>query len=196
MRTPGSFIAPSENAMNTSNDFSFGDNSVAAAYANVLVPMLFEPWAQILVETNQSWEGSDVLDLATGTGIVAQLLAKKVGHSGSVVGMDINQEMLDAAAMRSASHKNIAFALCPAEKIDSPDDSFDHVVCQQSLLMGSGIKQAIEAAYSTPIGPKLRGLSKAAQSRFIAALSDKASHLGGDDLTMGQMATNVLIATK
>ena len=271
--------------MNNSNDFSFGDNSVAVAYADVLVPLLFEPWAQMLVETDRSWEGSDVLDLATGTGIVAQLMARKVGDSGTVTGMDMSQEMLDAAETRAESQANLNFVLCPAEKINFPNNSFDYVICQQGfqffadrntstkemlrvlrdggtailsvwrpvsechffgviceslesidehaiskmmrapfdflpvsefvvpfetagfstvnvhreqrdLFMSGGIEQAIEAAYSTPIGPKLRALSKATQAQFIEALSDRARDLDGDNLTMGQMAADVLIATK
>jgi len=271
--------------MTKSSDFSFGDNSVAGAYADVLVPILFEPWAQALVEINQSWEGSDVLDLATGTGIVAQLLARKVGVSGSVVGMDMNQEMLAVAATRAESQSNLSFTLCPAEKLDCPDNSFDYVVCQQGfqffsdrnasareilrtlrdggttiisvwrpvsechffgaicksleainenaisemmrapfdflpvtelvapfesagfstvdvrreqrdLVMSGGIEHAIEAAYSTPIGPKLRALSEDTQARFIEAFTGNAKGLDGDEFTMGQMAADLLIATK
>jgi len=36
-------VMGSEKPMNESSDFSFGDNSVADAYADVLVPILFEP---------------------------------------------------------------------------------------------------------------------------------------------------------
>ena len=55
--------------MSETAEFSFGDNSVASAYDNVLVRFLFEPWAVRLIEENQPWEGRRVLDLATGTGI-------------------------------------------------------------------------------------------------------------------------------
>jgi ubiquinone/menaquinone biosynthesis C-methylase UbiE len=119
--------------MKKSTGFSFGDSSVAGAYQEVLVPILFEPWAQALVEMNESWQGSCVLDLATGTGIVAQLLAKEVGTSGSVTGMDMNQQMLDIAVARAESQTNLKFVLCPAEKLDCQDSSFDYVVCQQGF---------------------------------------------------------------
>lgn len=119
--------------MSDSSDFSFGDDSVAGAYADVLVPILFEPWARGLIELNQAWAGCDVLDLATGTGIVAQLLANKVGTSGAVVGMDMNQEMLNAAKIRAESFENLTFALSSAEQLDCQDSYFDHVVCQQGF---------------------------------------------------------------
>ncbi|MEH6552481.1 MAG: hypothetical protein V7744_21100 [Pseudomonadales bacterium] len=67
---------------------------------------------------------------------------------------------------------------------------------QRDLIMSGGIEQAIEAAYSTPIGPKLCALPKASQARFIEALSERVRALDGDNLTMGNMAADVLIATK
>jgi ubiquinone/menaquinone biosynthesis C-methylase UbiE len=271
--------------MSTSSDFSFGDNSVAASYADVLVPIIFQPWAQALAELDLAWEGSDVLDLATGTGIVARALAGKVGTGGSVTGMDMNQEMLNVASTLTTSHANLKFSLCSAESIEAPDKSFDYVVCQQGfqffsdrnasaaeirrvlrdggaavlsvwrpvsechffaaictslesigedaisqamrapfdflptpefsapfesagfsrvtvhrerrdLVMSGGQEQAIEAAYATPIGPKLLGLPEELQVRFREALSSKVGELAGDEFTMGQMAADILLATR
>lgn len=68
--------------MTKSDQFSFSGDSVASAYNNVLVPVLFKPWAISLIEEQGPWEGRRVLDLATGTGIVAQLLAQRVGSEG------------------------------------------------------------------------------------------------------------------
>ena len=36
--------------MEKSDDFSFGDVSIAGAYNDVLVPILFEPWAKALID--------------------------------------------------------------------------------------------------------------------------------------------------
>ena len=44
--------------MTKSDQFSFSDDSVASAYNNVLVPVLFEPWAISLIEEKGPWEGS------------------------------------------------------------------------------------------------------------------------------------------
>ena len=65
--------------------FNFSDNSVASAYDDVLVPVLCRPWAVQLVEEHSGWENQCVLDLATGTGIVARLLADQVGPEGNVI---------------------------------------------------------------------------------------------------------------
>ena len=116
--------------MEKSNEFSFGDDSVAGAYDDVLVPILFEPWAKALIDAYGPWDGRRVLDLATGTGIVTRLLAKQVGPSGSVLGTDLNAEMLIvAAASISNDSPNVDFIECPAENLECADNSFDYVVC-------------------------------------------------------------------
>lgn len=120
--------------MSKSQEFSFGDDSVAIAYDNVLVRILFEPWANQLVEENMSWEGQRVLDLATGTGIVAQVLANKVGPYGKVFGTDINGEMLSLARKRCAGIiPEEMFIECPAHPLEIESNSIDFVVCQQGF---------------------------------------------------------------
>jgi ubiquinone/menaquinone biosynthesis C-methylase UbiE len=120
--------------MNEKQGFSFGDNSVASAYDNVLVRYLFKPWAVRLIEENQPWAGRSVLDLATGTGIVAQQLAGQVGPGGNVIGTDINGEMLSLAKKRCAdSTPAVRFIECPAHPLDMSSSSIDFVVCQQGF---------------------------------------------------------------
>jgi SAM-dependent methyltransferase len=67
---------------------------------------------------------------------------------------------------------------------------------EMDLLMPGGIEQAIQAVYSTPIGPGLRALPGDSQNRFIEALTARAEHLSGGSTTMGQMAADVLVAGK
>lgn len=120
--------------MSTKQDFSFGDDSVASAYDNVLVSILFKPWAERLVEEHQPWDGRQVVDLATGTGIVAQLLASKVGTSGKVFGTDINAEMLSLAKKRCTGLiPEEMFIECPAHQLEISSNSIDFVVCQQGF---------------------------------------------------------------
>ena len=120
--------------MSENQGFSFGDNSVASAYDNVLVRFLFEPWAVQLVEEHQPWEGRSVLDLATGTGIVAQQIARHVGPGGNVIGTDINSEMLALAKKRCADlNPVVKFIECPAHPLEISSSSIDIVVCQQGF---------------------------------------------------------------
>jgi len=109
--------------------FSFSGRSVANNYDNELVPAIFKPWASRMVEEHGPWDGLNVLDLATGTGIVAQLLAERVG-TGQVIGSDINGEMLELAKKRVPSVK---FVECSADSLTFSSDLFDVVVCQQGF---------------------------------------------------------------
>ena len=102
--------------MENPKEFGFG-GSVATGYDSGLVPILFEPWATRLIEEHQPWDGQRVLDVATGTGIVPQLLAKQVGPDGSVLGADINDEMLALAKKRCAGLSNTEFVECPADAL-------------------------------------------------------------------------------
>ncbi len=112
----------------------FGDDSVAKAYDNGLVPVLFDPWAARLVEDHGPWEGRSVVDLASGTGIVAYQIGQKLGASGKLIAADINAEMLNLARQRCADLDVVRdFVVCPADSLDCLDDSVDRVVCQQGF---------------------------------------------------------------
>ncbi|MEB3216210.1 MAG: class I SAM-dependent methyltransferase, partial [Nostocales cyanobacterium 94392] len=52
------------------------------------------PIANKLVEFANLQNGQKILDVATGTGIVALNAAQKVGHTGKVIGIDISTGML------------------------------------------------------------------------------------------------------
>lgn len=120
--------------MSESKEFSFGDISVARGYDSTLVPILFTPWAKQLVDQNGPWEGRRVIDLATGTGIVAQHLTEQVGVNGKVYAVDINSEMLAVAKERcSGLTPEVTFVESPAHSMDFPDSSVDFVVCQQGF---------------------------------------------------------------
>ncbi len=272
--------------MKKADEFSFSDDSVARAYDDVLVPILFEPWANAVIDEYGPWNGRRVLDLATGTGILSRLLAKQVGSSGSVVGADLNAEMLGVAAESIGQEsQNVEFVECPAEELKFPDQSFDYVVCQQGfqffsdkiasakeirrvlrddgtvvvsvwrtatechffntvcetlesigeaeiggmmrapfdflpkselesafrsaefssvdvhreerdMIISGGVEHATRAAYATPIGPKLRSLSQDRQASFVDEFSRKIQQLAAGGVTMGQMASDVLVARK
>lgn len=115
-------------------EFDFGDSSVAAAYDAVLAPLIFEPWAASLLAGLSDWDGCTVLDLATGTGIVAQLAAGRVGPNGRVMGTDLNAEMLAQASLRCAEiTPAVGFSETIGPAITAADESIDFVLCQQGF---------------------------------------------------------------
>src|SRR5262249_61594269 len=83
--------------MTDATRFQFTNPSVPKAYDEFLVPRLFEPWANLLLDKADLRPGESVLDIATGPGTVARLAAVRVGAKGRVVATDIAPPMLDIA---------------------------------------------------------------------------------------------------
>ena len=89
--------------MSEDTRFQFTDDAVPRAYEEVLVPRLFEPWALLLLDECNLRPNAVVLDVATGPGTVARLVAKRIGPGGRVVATDISRPMLDVANSKPPS---------------------------------------------------------------------------------------------
>jgi len=134
--------------MKRDKEFDFGNNSVAEAYENYLVPILFEPWAVKLTEAYGSWRGKQVIDLAAGTGVVTKRLQQLVSPDGKVTAIDINSQMLDIAKKNCPEEKgSVSFIEGDAASIDVSDNSIDVVVCQQGFQFFPDKKGAAEEIY-------------------------------------------------
>jgi SAM-dependent methyltransferase len=115
-------------------EFDFNSTVVARSYDEVLVPALFEPWAARLLDEHTEWMGKSVLDLATGTGVVAQLVAGRVGADGRVWATDVNLEMLRVARRRCRrSRPRVTFVESAAAPLAVADATMDLVVCHQGF---------------------------------------------------------------
>jgi SAM-dependent methyltransferase len=103
----------------------------ASAYEKYLVPAFFAGCAERLLELAEVKPGERVLDIATGTGIVARMAATQVGGEGKVTGTDVNEGMLAAAA--AAGPEDVEWQPAEATSLPFPDGSYDLVTCQQGL---------------------------------------------------------------
>ena len=110
------------------------ETSAAAAYETDFVPVIFEPWANRLIDRAGLRSGERVLDVACGTGIVARRAAPHVGADGAVVGLDVNEGMLSVATgTTDGSAHEIEWREGDATALPFDDDAFDVVLCQQGL---------------------------------------------------------------
>ena len=80
-------------------------------------------------------EGMRVLEIGSGAGDVALMLAERVGPTGQVVGVDINAEILDTARQRAtdAGLQNVEFIAGDAQDLGF-SDKFDAVVGRFVLM--------------------------------------------------------------
>ncbi len=104
-------------------------------YDEVLVPRMFTPWGNILLDTVGVDSANIALDVACGPGTVARLLSERVGPSGRVTGADLSSAMLEIARERGAPSEGgaIDWVECPADALQVDDHIFDVIVCQQGL---------------------------------------------------------------
>ena len=122
---------------NTDWGSSFAAASVDAMtpYDEILVPRLFDPFADVLLDEVGVSPGLEVLDIACGPGTVARRVAQRLGPGGRVTACDLSPAMLEVAAAKPAQDgaAPITYRQCPADELDVPDGAFDLVLCQQGL---------------------------------------------------------------
>ena len=94
--------------------------------------LVAETQARQIVEGLTPLAGRTVLDVGTGTGRAAIVLAKA---GAAVTGVDASREML-AVAERRAREEGVTVTFAPgdAHRLDFPDRSFDTVVCLRVLM--------------------------------------------------------------
>ena len=114
-------------------DSETGQISADAAkiYDELYLPALFEEWCPMVVEAAQIKEGHRVIDIACGTGALAIAILDRIGAQGSIVGIDINEGMLDVAKLKSSRVEGLN---APAEALPFGDDNFDCAVSQFGLM--------------------------------------------------------------
>ncbi|MDK3019227.1 class I SAM-dependent methyltransferase [Pseudodonghicola flavimaris] len=109
----------------------------ARVYEAFFVPALFGQFAPWLVEAAGIRGGGRVLDVATGTGVVARAALKR---GASVTAVDLNDGMLSVARELAPQ---VHFEQAPAETLPFEDQAFDAVTCQFALMFFADRVQAL-----------------------------------------------------
>ena len=76
--------------------------SIPENYDRYMVPLIFEPYAADIARRAASLSPSAVLETAAGSGVVTRALAPKLSPGASYVVTDLNQPMLDYAAVATS----------------------------------------------------------------------------------------------
>lgn len=105
--------------------------NAAEIYQRFFVPALFADWPRQVLDAVEARPGERVLDVACGTGVLARAAAERVGPKGVVVGVDINDNMLEVAR---ALQPAISWQSAAAESLPYTAGSFDRVVSQFGLM--------------------------------------------------------------
>ncbi len=84
-----------------------------------------------LVRLSEAAPGERVLDVGCGSGYFARRLARAVGTSGRIEGIDLSPESIAYATRRGPA--NAAFTVATAQRLPHDDDAFDVVVSSLAL---------------------------------------------------------------
>jgi ubiquinone/menaquinone biosynthesis C-methylase UbiE len=129
--------------MSTSNDKAFS-GSVPKVYESLLVPLIFEVYADDLVTRVVARTPARVLELAAGTGAVTRRLASAL-PAAALVATDLNQAMIDEA-VAIGTPRPVEWRQADAMALPFEDASFDAVVCQFGLMFFPDKVQALAEA--------------------------------------------------
>lgn len=107
--------------------------AVPKVYETYLVPLLFEPYAADLVKRVASRSLTRVLEVAAGTGVVTRGMAASLPERTSIVATDLNQPMLDQAAV-VGTKRPVTWRQADAMQLPFEDGTFDAVICQFGVM--------------------------------------------------------------
>jgi SAM-dependent methyltransferase len=109
-------------------NYLFGQSAAESERLRLQAKM-FAPYTARFLEDAGISRGMKVLDVGTGPGDVALLVAELVSHEGTVTGIDFNPELIGTARARvsAAGLENVAFVVGDAASVEL-DRDFDAVV--------------------------------------------------------------------
>jgi ubiquinone/menaquinone biosynthesis C-methylase UbiE len=101
-----------------------------------VIRTMFAPVTEALIEDAGIDHHYRVLDVATGPGEPALLIAGLVGTNGNVEGIDVVPEMIAAAQREAerAGYKNTHFQIASADSLPFTENAFDAVVSRFGVM--------------------------------------------------------------
>ncbi len=109
----------------------------------------FEALAGPVVHRAGLKPGDKVIDVACGIGIPSIAVARKVGLTGHVTGIDIAPGMIEIARQRAArlGLQNVSFREADAESLPFPDESFDAGISTMGLIHTADRNKALQEMF-------------------------------------------------
>ena len=126
------------------NDKAF-TGSIPKIYETYLVPLIFEQYAADLAARVAARTPKNVLEIATGTGVVTRAMLRTLPPSAEIIATDLNPAMLEQAAAHTLP-RPVAFQQADAMDLPFDDQTFDVVVIQFGVMFFPDKPRAISEA--------------------------------------------------
>ena len=104
-------------------------------------------WKKNLINMMNPSSSQKLIDVACGTGDIANLFLKQVNKDSHITCIDPNEGMIKKGKEKLNKFKNLKWIMAPAEKIPIPENSFDFYTISFGLRNTKNLDQTLMEAY-------------------------------------------------
>ena len=166
----------------TDTDPTFS-GSIPEAYDQLLVPLIFEPYAADLARRVRALDAASILEIAAGTGVVTRAVAAATSPQSEITATDLSEGMLERAQL-SGTSRPVRWLQADALDLPFDDASFDVVLCQFGVMFFPDKARAYREALRVlrPGGTFIFNVWGSLQDNdFALAVSDGITSIFPDD---------------
>ena len=104
-------------------------------------------WKKNFINWLNPQENTILIDVASGTGDIANLYLNKINYKGSVCCVDENKEMLDLSKKKIEKNANVKWFYNSAEKLPFKNNYFDYYTISFGIRNVSNINNVLKEAH-------------------------------------------------
>jgi len=104
-------------------------------------------WKKSMLSMMNPSNKQNLIDVACGTGDIAQLFLKKVNEVSEITCVDPNKGMISKGKEKLEKYKNLNWIIASAEKLPVKSNSFDFYTISFGLRNTKNIKKSLSEAY-------------------------------------------------
>ena len=103
-------------------------------------------WKEKFIDWMNPQPNTKLIDVASGTGDIANLFLKKTNKSAQITCIEPNKEMLEQGKIKLNKYKSIEWVNCSAENIPVKDNSFDYYSISYGIRNVTNIDKTLKEA--------------------------------------------------
>ena len=104
-------------------------------------------WKRNLISWMNPQPGSQIIDVAAGTGDLAKMISQKNNGKNIFCCVEPNKGMLETGSIKLKSFTNIKWYLNSAEKLPFKENTFDYYTISYGIRNVTDINQCLKEAY-------------------------------------------------